>query len=372
MRQIEHYIQDACEILAVAEMQRQAEKLGLARGNRSTELMAEFENYVKKRGISRSDFEAFPQYVDNIRKHISVFVKRLSESRQVSDLVFSCTERESRNESKKGDFAVEIDGSSRLSVSLKNYRNSIARPQVSAGTFNSFALSFLLQPAPGVGMYVNPLDGSTFRGSSKTIRDQVLTSNGNSWAISYLNKLDKLNSEIKETFVYSPQFEFLDESKFDLERKRVGSRGAEIVHSLLEEMPIEKVREEIVSRIGFSGNEEQLMFDPTRYTDSITVPKFRELISGVRNHANFDFRMKGQGIAFEFSTKQTLLLSVHVPFTINKNGAWISENYEGTRMHPKEKVRLATGQRRPKKSKELATSVNTYLDLDSTGIFISA
>ena len=60
---------------------------------------------------------------------------------------------------------------------------------------------------------------------------------------------------------------------------------------------------------------------------------------------------------------------VDVPFTINKNGAWISEEYQGERFHAKEQKMLATGQRRPKKSKELATSTNTYVDFAAAGIF---
>jgi hypothetical protein len=64
------------------------------------------------------------------------------------------------------------------------------------------------------------------------------------------------------------------------------------------------------------------------------------------------------------------LLQVDVPFTINKNGAWISgDYYTGTRWHAKEGRQLAWGQRRPKKSRELATSINTYVNFGATGIF---
>jgi len=372
MKQIEHYIQDACELLAVAHMQERAEQLGLSTAQSSRERRLEFDEYVLERGLKNSDFDAYPQYVANIERHIATFVDRLASQTKARRLSFVCTERESRNNSMKGDFAITIDNSKTRSVSLKNYRNSISRPQVSAGTFNSFALSFLLVPAPGVGMYYQPGDNSQFRGSNRSDRERALRRLGKEWATVYLNELDLLNDEIKQKFVYSSEFEYLDEQRFDTERKRVGATGAKIVFDLLMNIPLENVRKQIVDRIGFSGKEEQLLFDPARYTDSITVPQFRNLIEGVRSTAEFGFGIRGQGIAFEFTSSDQPLLSIHVPFTINKNGAWISETYEGLRHHAKEGMKLASGQRRPKKSKELATSVNTYVDLESTGIFIEA
>ena len=79
---------------------------------------------------------------------------------------------------------------------------------------------------------------------------------------------------------------------------------------------------------------------------------------------------RGQGLGIEFVHENVVVLKAQVPFTINKNGAWISGTpYAGVRLHHKEGVELAFGQRRPKKSRELATSVNTYLDLQPTGIF---
>lgn len=370
MRQIEHYIQDACELLAVAEMQRIAESLGLSKKGPAAARREDFGKYVRERAITAADFAEYPEYRANIDKHIGTFVQRIAQVGKLKELTFHCTERESRNNSLKGDFVVEVAGQTRYSVSLKNYRNSIARPQVSAGTFNSIALSFLLEAAPGVGMYVNPTDRSEFRGSTKSVRDSVLKSVGHGWAIPILGKLDDLSQQIRDTFVRSADFEFLDESAFDRERKRVGKEGAEIVYQLLTRLPGGTVRDQIVDRIGFSGTEEQLMFDPVRYTDSITVPRFRDLIEGVRSGADFSFQIHGQGIRFQFTSNQKTLLSITVPFTINKNGAWISEHYPGNRLHPKEGVYLASGQRRPKKSKELATSVNTYLDLEATGIFL--
>ena len=370
MEQKEHLIQDACEIYAVAMMQERAEQLGVSQSKLSPELHRTFLEHISEKGISDADFRRFPQYKSNVEEHATFFVERLTDYKKPRDLKFVCTEKEARNNSLKGDFTVTIDDRETISISLKNYRNSIARPQVSAGTFNSFALSFLLPADPGVGMVRDPRTDTAFKGSNKAKRDEVLSAIGRAHAVPMLRKLDDLNNEIKERFVNSEEFRFLDEDKFDVERKRVGNEGAVIIHGLLSSIPIDQIRKQIVDRIGFAGNEEQLMFDPKRYSDSLTVPKFHDLIHNVRHDADFSFSIKGQGIAFEFSSHSEEVLSIHVPFTINKNGAWISETYAGRRLHPKEGVHLATGERRPKKSRELATSVNTYLDLQSTGIFL--
>lgn len=370
METVEHHIQDAAELLAVAEMQFYAEQSGLSRGNRSKKMYREYENYLSERNVSARDLRKFPEYIDNIKIHIPTFINRFRNVKSTTDLHFHCNEKDQRNLGKKGDFAIEIDGNNRYSVSLKNYRKSIARPQVQAGTFNSFVLSFLFESAEGVGKFKDPRNGETFHGATKARRDACLRETNRSSFIPLLGKLDTLNSEIKETFVNSPKFEFLDESVFDKARKRVGNKGAELALEILEAIPINNIRKQMVQRIGFDGVEDQLMFDPIRYTDSITVPTFSNLIRSVREDADFQFGLNGQGISFEFSNKNKNILSIQVPFTINKNGAWISEKYTGKRFHEKEGKMLATGQRRPKKSRELATSVNTYLDLNSAGIFI--
>ena len=99
MKQIEHFIQDACELLAVAEMQLHAEELGLSKRRLSPERMREYEEYVRNHKITAMDFAEYPQYRDNIKKHVHRFVERLAAHRPFRDIVFNCTERESRNKS---------------------------------------------------------------------------------------------------------------------------------------------------------------------------------------------------------------------------------------------------------------------------------
>lgn len=369
MEKREHIIQDACEILAVARMRRAASELGVACDQSVDVLMSNFKIHLDRGGVSSHDLDEFSQYLDNVDKFIPIFIERIVSTNNPQRLRFDLVEREFRNKSMKGDFELSIDERN-YSVSLKNYRNSIARPQVSAGTFNSFALSFVLEATEGPGMFLDPRSGKPFKGSTKTKRDSALEYSGMKEVVPLFAELDRLNDEIKQTFIYSEEFEFLDETKFDLARKRVGLKGAKLTEELLSTLELGRVRSEIIKRIGFDGTEEQLLFDPTRYADSLTVPKFGELINQVRTAASFSFQVVGQSLNFSFSDAGRNLLKIQVPFTINKNGAWISELYEGARFHKKEGVALLSGQRRPRKSRQLATSVNTYVDLESTGIFL--
>jgi len=170
----------------------------------------------------------------------------------------------------------------------------------------------------------------------------------------------------------SPEFEFIDEHAVDLLRKQVGLAGAMLAHEALSTLGHNRVRDRIVEMIGLDGLEHALMFDQTLYTDSLTVPEFQRLIRGVQNdNTRVLFEVKGQSIEFRLLLDKEQLIQLYVPFTINKNGAWISgKPYEGERFHKKEGVSLRFGQRRPKKSREIATSTNTWVDFKGAGVFI--
>lgn len=370
MRQVEHHIQDAFEPYAVAVMQSSSIDQGLApKGSANEHYQTHFE-HIRSRGITKADLDLYPEYKSNIDLHIEPFVERLTELWHPRTLTFRFVEKEARNAGRKEDFVIVVDETNETPCSLKNYRNSISRAQVSAGTFNSLACSFLFESAGGVGMLIDSVSGMKFKGSNRKKRNAALNLSGRSSLVHNFEALDALNDEIKKVFVYSPDFEFLDEVAFDKERKRVGKTGARILERLLTSIPEKHIREVMLSRIGFDGDCEQLLFDPRSYSDSITVPKFKHLIQKVRDDADLKFEVKGQSLSFVFSDKKSDLLSVDIPFTINKNGAWISEKYPGKRLHKKEGLALAHGQRRPKKSKELATSVNTYVDFESAGILM--
>ena len=70
---------------------------------------------------------------------------------------------------------------------------------------------------------------------------------------------------------------------------------------------------------------------------------------------------------FTFAANGKRVLPVSVPFTINTNGAWVSLKAPAEGVMKDGRIMLPGARRR--KAAELATSINTYVDLAKTGIF---
>lgn len=365
-----HHIQDALEKYAVALLQHLAEDAGVASVNDSAAKMGEFHAYAEARSLTQEDFDQgrYRVYKENADRHLPVFFRRLLTHWPTATLDFEDVEAAHRNINMKGDFVIRVNGTDAHSVSYKNYRKTAATPQVCSGTFISFIMNFLFD-ARGVGTWVDPVTGASFR-SRADQRDSALRRNGLAGIVPLMTRLDRLNESIRSRFIDGPEFEFLDEGKFDEARKQAGHEGAEICHEILAAMPSAIIRDRLVKMTGFDGAEEALIIDPSRNVDTITSEKFQLLVTGVQA-APVVFEVENQSIRFRFLRPDGgTLLSVTVPFTINKNGAWVSGTpFEGVRPYHGEPGLLAYNQRRPRKSRELATSVNTYVDLQSTGIF---
>lgn len=373
MRAVEHHVQDASELYVVARLQELAEEDRRALSASSVDRWAEFDQYITARGISRAEFSqgAWSVYAANAEQHVPDFYARLTQAYPDERFDFMSVEVRYRNENKKGDFVILLSNGDEIPVSLKNYRGDMRRPQVCSGTYNSFVVNFLFE-ADGVGMAIDPETGLRFRGSGSE-RDSVFERNGYGDVVPLLHELDDLNQDIKDRFVYGDDFEFLDPDVFKEAAVACGMRGVDIVLEILQHVPEDAIRDRILRMTGLDGDEEHLFFDPLRCTDSITNERYHQLLTDVQDpDTQLEFFQHGQGIRFQFRRDEEIVLQLDVPFTINKNGAWISESYEGRRYHAKEGVELAYGQRRPRKSKELATSVNTWVNLEATGIFADA
>jgi hypothetical protein len=146
------------------------------------------------------------------------------------------------------------------------------------------------------------------------------------------------------------------------------------IFRMLDKETPELVRLKFLAKIGMDGEEEALFFDSERVVDSITNPKYHDLRAWLNADAT-DFRVfqYKQNIRFEFTGAGRQPFRTDVPFTINTNGAWHrpTEKYDGLQEKNDKghKLMLAWGERRPYKSKEIATSTNTYVDLSRAGIF---
>lgn len=372
LRDEEHHVQDALEIYAVALLQRLAERTGLAITADADVKLAAFVAYAELRGYALEDFETgrWSAYKSAYDEHLPVFFDRLVTKFPGESLDFVNVEVENRNVQLKGDFHIVLSSGRHISVSLKNYRNGALRPQVNSGTYNSFILNFLFD-SPGVGAFTDPMSGLPFRSTPAPIRDKVLEANGYAAIIPLMHKMDALNVDIRARFIATPEFEILDEAVFDRARKECGAAGAGLALEILGSIEPARLKVRALKMIGMDGAEEMLLMDPDRFTDSITNVTFGRLRDRIQDAATtLLVGRRGQGIGFDFVSDGEVILQVDVPFTINKNGAWISgDYYEGKRWHAKERKELTYGERRPKKSRELATSINTYVNFGATGIF---
>ena len=370
----EHHVQDALEVYAVARMQKLAQDRGMAITADADEKLAAFIDYAAARGYTPGFFDTGPWavYKRSYDHHLPAFVGRLADTAFPGErLDFLSVETEYRAAGLKGDFViVRSFGGPLISVSMKNYRGDIRRPQFNAQTYNSFALGLLFEGQ--VGVYADPITGGRFKGSSVVPRDAALVANGYAALVPFMHQLDELNRQIKAEFVYDPRFEFLDETNeaiYKAECKRVGDAGADILVEILALLDPGQIKARLLKMTGLDGAEETLLMDSKRCSDTLTNPTFRALRDTVQA-GHVEFERRGQSIVFMFADGARRVLPVNVPFTINKNGAWISDPTppEGA-FHVKEGKVLLFGQRRPKKSKELATSINTYVDFAATGIF---
>jgi len=371
----QHITQDAAEHYATFVMARTAEVLGVAAGAHSEQIWNVFTDYLSARNWSLPDFEEhYPQYKINVDAQVPHFVERLATRFPGSALEFAIDEARFRVQGLKADLTVSVNppGVKRY-VSLKNYvgGGGIQRPQVSSGTFLSFACGFVFERS-GVGRYVDPRDGSSFAGSSRTDREAVLRHGGRPAFIAPLQQLDDLQQYVRSELL---TIRFHDEDKVREVIAHIVPLGQRAMLDVFELLGYDVVREKFLQRAGLDGTEDVLFFDEVNFVDSITNPRYDALRAAVNDRATaFSIQPVGQSLRFQFTREDaTRVLAVDVPLTVNTNGAWHRPRvrYIGTQeKNDKGRiVHLEWGEIRPRKSREIATSTNTYVNLKATGIF---
>lgn len=377
MDQLQHQVQDACEAYAVALLQELAEEQGVAISYASSERWQEFYDYLDTVGVSCREFEngEYSQYKHNAKKHLPRFIQRLRTTFPAETFNFINVETAYRNMGLKADFLIIFGDGSEIPVSLKNYIGStgIGKPQVASGTFNSFVLSFIFEREGPPGCYRHPGTGMRFKGSVREKRDEALRAKGRKDLVPLMHELDSLQEQVRDQFL-SSKYEFHDEEAVSEAAERLGMEGVSIALRIFDRLDVADIRHEFLKRIGLDGAEEALFFDSRLYTDSITHDRYRDLRRLVNDHeTDFRLRQHGKAIAFEFVRDGNIVLGVKVPFTINTNGAWHrpKKPFEGAVRYVDlgNPVWLKYGQRRPYKSRQISTSINTYMNLRKTGIF---
>jgi len=368
----EHYIQDACELYFVAKSQEYLEKNNINFTNSYDKKNTEFLNYIKSRNIESKFNES--EYKRNVDCILSKFCDQIYENKNIKfDII--CVEKQARNESKKTDFQVLFEDNSVIDFSFKNYQNGIKESmQVCSGTWVSFLCNIFLDSAKGVGKFTNPINNKTFypgRANSKNMRDLIFDSKNLQNVKTTINDLEIIKEQIRDYYVNNSEANnwINIEKKWKEDCNNYGTQAAKKVYSLLNESSIDKksLKDKLIKMSGLDGKEEILLIGKQEFVSSLNNKCFKNFI----NIINSDFCSlsilcdDNQTVTFLFHDHEKEYLKISVPFTLQKNGAWHcpKDRYNGKQFHTKEKIDLEWGQRRPKKSKEINTSINTWVSL---------
>lgn len=364
----EHYVQDAAEIYLTAKLQEEAENLGVSISNSSQNIYEEWADYCEDRNVMYQFLNS--KYRENVDSCYSKIVNDLVGKYQNRKFDFKCVDVEYRNLNKKGDLIITFDSGEEISVSVKNYKNGFDSIQVCSGTFNSTLNNFIFDNTDcSPGMYIDPVTGKKFKGSTISKRD-ALVSVFYPYLTKYFNRLDEINKEVRDFYLNSDEAKYWDNiaSKWKSDCESVGQKVCSLIVEALSLLPQDLILKRMQKSTGLVSDEHLLCLGNGDYLFSLTNSNYQTLCQRVKNATSVNLYSKGQSVFYDICDSNGVIISINQPCTLQKNGAWFAvneERFDGLREKNDKgkKVFLAWGERRPMKSRELATSTNTYLRL---------
>jgi hypothetical protein len=366
----DHYNQDAAEAYIVYKLQQLAVKNGVGITDDVAEKQKNFTEYCVKRNIV-NDFNN-SVYKENVDAVLSNFFSDICKKFPNKKFDIVDVEKAFRDEKRKGDFIIKFENGSYKSISLKNYKNGFSRIQLCSGTWHSFINNFLFE-SDGVGSFINPFTQEKFQGSNRNKRNELIKALGYTALNSVYKFFDDVQDTIKEQYTYGEDALFWKDisSKWKNDCVELGIKATNIVVKSLDKLPKDVVKNRIIHMAGLNYDEELLLIGGGKYLCSLTNDKYATLLKRVNSeNCAVRYTTVKKSVAFTLYDADGVIVRIDVPFTLQKNGAWHLPKikYTGKQYHEKEGVKLAYGERRPKKSKEIATSINTYLDLKKAGV----
>jgi hypothetical protein len=367
----DHYIQDAGECFTVWKFQEELENRGKALSIESEKCKLEFTNYCTTRKLLNKFNKSI--YRKNILAISTLFITNLIELYPNRKMRIINTEVENRNKSLKGDFKILFDDNSFKSVSLKNYKGGYERIQLCSGTWNSLINKFFLKEAEGPGMFYNieeGQEGKKYRGSNISIRNNNYKLLGYSAIIPLIERYDTINKTIKEKYVYNNSTLYWNDTVATSWKKDCtiyGCEASKIAKECLENLDSKVVLDKLLNMANLNNKEELLLIGNGKMLCSLFDKNYKTMLERVNSpNCNIKFINNNQTLTFNIFDKIGTIVSIDIPFTLQKNGAWfLEEEYRDKKYyHPKEGKELVYGERRPKKSKEIATSTNMWFDIN--------
>jgi len=363
----EHYVQDAAEIYLAVLLQQEAEHQGVALKHTSKELLKKFEKACVEGKIETKFFKS--KYYKNIEATYQSIVQDIIKKYPDRKFHFKYVDVVYRNLGKKGDLVIVLDDGEKVSVSLKNYQNGYSSIQVCSGTFNSTLINFLFDDTNcSPGMYIAP-NGVIFKGSNREYRDG-LVKRDYPQLLPFFTQLDTINDDTRDFYINSPEAEYYENiaDQWKKDCSSVGTKVAPLIVEALSYLPNEMILKRLQKATGLVSEEHLLCLGKGEYLFSVTNLEYQKLCARVKAATHVEVESRGQSVFYHICDADGTIISINQPCTLQKNGTWFATNedkFEGLREKNDKgtKFMLKWGQRRPRKSKELATSTNMYLRL---------
>jgi hypothetical protein len=366
----DHFIQDAAEAYVVYLLQAHAVENEVAITDDVIQKHHTFTQYCEDRDVLDEFNKSV--YKQNIDAVVDKFFADLLAKYPGRKFDFVDVEREFRDKKLKGDFVIQFEDDSTVSFSLKNYKKGFNRIQLCSGTWHSFLNNFLFESA-GVGTFIDPFTQEVFQGCDREYRDDLIEKLGYSALKDVYNFFDTVNDTIKEFYTYGEQARYWSNvsSQWKSDCASYGLKAAETIISALDSIYKDAVKNRIIKMAGLNYDEEILLVGKGKYLCSLFNQKYAQILERVNSDESVvEYTTNKKGVLFTLRDSAGVIVSIEVPFTLQKNGAWYlpKAKYSGAQYHEKEGVDLIHGERRPKKSKEISTSINTYLNLKKAGV----
>jgi len=366
----DHFIQDAAEAYIVYLLQAHAVDNKVAITDDVAEKHNTFIQYCEDRDVLDEFNKSI--YKKNIDIVIDKFILDLLAKYPNRKFDFVDVEREFRDKKLKGDFIIQFEDDSFISFSLKNYKKGFNRIQLCSGTWHSFLNNFLFESA-GVGTFFNPFTQEVFQGCNREYRDSLIEKLGYDALKEVYTFFDSINDTIKKFYTYGEQARYWKNvsAQWKGDCAAYGLKAAEKIISALDSIPKDMIKNRIIKMAGLNYDEEILLVGNGKYLCSLFNQKYAQILKRVNSTESVvEYITNGKGLLFTLCDSVGVIVNIEVPFTLQKNGAWHlpKTKYIGTQYHNKEGVALIHGERRPKKSKEISTSINTFLNLKKSGV----
>tara|TARA_X000000368_G_scaffold331382_1_gene268510 strand:+ start:50 stop:1192 length:1143 start_codon:yes stop_codon:yes gene_type:complete len=370
--QTDHWHQDAGEKYIVFKLQELAVNNGTALTDTFEHNRLDFENQCTLLGITESFKKTI--YCTNVDKWAELVYNDYVSLYPNEKFDFVNVEKEYRDKGLKGDYILQFEDRE-VSQGLKN-QNDHTKAQMCSGTWNSLLNNFIFESA-GSGMFYVPNKELKWKGSTVRKRDFFLKEEGYEELLPMYHRMDDINAKVKKFYVYGEEarFHYNIEQQLDDDRKTYGKEISSLIVKALDIIGNDKVTKRVKKMTGLDAAEELLILSPKGYLLSLTNPNYMNMLKRVNSEdAKLSYEVNGQSIKFTFSDNQGFIIDWNIPFTFNINGCWWGnqpgvESWEGQRKYTGTRKDAGTPlyykERRPQKSKEFATSINTHIDFKS-------